>query len=178
MTRREATLSSTGIIAVAVVLVAGAAAQGQHVTASPTATQKVQLPEAQPLYGQLANGDWVMVHRGQMFFLGQGGVRSLCPDGDYTLKNGFRLPVLAAHIVPPWVKQGFNPQPEPPGKELRAVTAGGRPLVISGGRLFFAGDGGPQTRCPDGIYALAGGRSVRIIGGRIQNAAHLQGFAP
>jgi hypothetical protein len=178
MTRRKATLRSAVIIAVAVVLVTGVAARGQHLTASPTATQKVRSPEAQPLYGQLANGDWVMVHRDQMFFVGAGGVRSLCPDGDYRLKNGSRLPVLAAHIVPPWVKQGFNPQPEPPGKELRVVTAGGRPLVISGGRLFFAGDGGLRTRCPDGVYALAGGGSVRIIGGRIQDAARLQGFAP
>ena len=139
---------------------------------------KAPSPEAQPLYGQLANGDWVMVHHDQLFFVGSGGVRSLCLDGDYTLKNGAHLPVLATHIVPPWAKQGFNPQPEPPGRELRALTAEGRRLVISGGRLFFAGDGGPQTRCPDGIYALAGGGSVRITRGRIQNAAHLQGFAP
>ncbi len=173
------TLWSTSLMtAVALLLLLGTAALAQDVTASPTATQKLQLLDTRPLYGQLANGDWVMVYRDQLFFVGQHGVRSLCPDGGYPLKNGSRLPVLAAHIVPPWVKQGFNPQPEPPGKELRGLTADGRHLLISGGLLFLVGDGGPQVRCPDGVYALAGGRSVRIVDGKILDPAHLQGFAP
>ncbi len=169
---------STGLITAVALVLLTAAAQAQHVTASPTATQKLQLPDTRPLYGQLASGDWVMVHRGQLFFVGQGGVRSLCPDGEYPLKNGTRLPVLAAHIVPPWVKQGFNPQPEPPGKELLAMAADGRRLVLSGGQLYFEAGGGPRTRCPDGEYRLQGGGVVRVAGGKIQNLAKLQGFAP
>ncbi|TAM49216.1 MAG: hypothetical protein EPN53_08675 [Acidobacteria bacterium] len=83
-------------------------------------------------------------------------------------------------IVPPWIDRGFAPQPEPPKqvRELRARTADGRGLVTAGGRLFFVGDGGQRTLCPDGVYALAGGGSVRVAGGFIFDAANLQGFAP
>ncbi|MGD1147652.1 MAG: hypothetical protein ABR961_06875 [Thermoanaerobaculaceae bacterium] len=178
MTRRKAIAATSLITAVTLVLLTGAAAQAQQATPTPSATRFAALPDTKPLYGQLTNGDWVMVRGDQLFFVGPGGARSLCPDGEYPLKNGFRLPVLAAHIVPPWVKQGFNPQPEPPGKELRARTADGQHVVISGGQLYFEFGSGPRTRCPDGEYRLLGGGAVRVIGGNIQNPAKLQGFAP
>jgi len=174
----NANLRTAASCGAAVALLMGSAVLAQQVNPNPTRVAPPSVREAPPLYGQLANGDWVMVRADQLFFVGQGRVRSLCPDGTYPLRNGSRLPVLAAHIVPPWVKQGFNPQPEPPGKELRGVTAGGKPLIISGGQLFFAGDGGPRMLCPDGVYALGHGGSVRIVGGAIQNPAALQGFAP
>lgn len=166
-------LSAVGAAALA--LLAGGAALAQHPAALPTPHRALVVPA---LYGQLASDDWVMVRDDQLFFVGQRGVRSLCPDGEYRLKNGTRLPVRAAHIVPPWVKQGFNPQPEPPGRELYAMSARGRRLVTRDGRLFFVGSGGEQTRCRDGVYPLAGGFSVRVARGLIQEPGHLQGFAP
>ncbi|HVN77059.1 MAG TPA: hypothetical protein VMT19_12130 [Thermoanaerobaculaceae bacterium] len=154
-------------------------ALAQHATPTPTARAKSPFQAPPPLYGQLANGDPVMVYMNQLFYVGQRGVRSLCPDGVYDLKNGTRLPILAAHIVPPWVKQGFNPQPEPPGKELFALTENGQKLALSQGLLFFEGvGGGPRARCGDGTYALRGGASLRILGGQLQNPTQLQGFAP
>ncbi len=144
----------------------------QRVAARPTASP------ARPLYGQLADGVWVMVYENQLFYVGQHGVRSLCPDGRYDLKNGSRLPVLAAHIVPPWVKVGFNPQPEPPGRELFARGLNGGRLIVAEGVLLAEGLRGERSRCRDGVYTLRGGGSIRIVRGQIQDPAHLVGFAP
>ncbi len=155
------------------------AALAQLTAAQPTVGSRPAAFAERPLYGQLAGGVWVMVYRDQLFYVGQRGVRSLCPDGHYNLKNGSRLPVLAAHIVPPWVKVGFNPQPEPPGRELFARVDGGRRLVLSQGLLFLEDvHGGPRRQCGDGTYALQNGASVQIVRGVLQNAARLEGFAP
>ncbi len=165
-----ACLAATGFFA-------GGAAFAQHPERAQIVAARPTVTHTRPLYGQLADGNWVMAYRDQLFYVGQHGVRSLCPDGTYDLRNGSRLPVLAAHIVPPWVKQGFNPQPEPPGRELRALTSHDQRLVIAQGNLYFEGRGS-RTRCGSGTYALRGGGSVRVVGGQIQDPAHLVGFAP
>ena len=180
MTRHNNLGTTTNAIGLVLsALIAGGVALAQHPLQTPTPNVKRITVEERPLYGQLASGVWVMAFHEQLFFVGQKGVRSLCPDGHYDLKNGSHLGILAARIVPPWVKQGFNPQPEPPGKELFALTEKGQKLALSQGLLFFEGvGGGPRARCGDGAYSLRNGASVQIVRGVVQNAGHLEGFAP
>ncbi len=146
--------------------------------ARPTVGSRPAALAERPLYGQLAGGVWVMVYLDQLFYVGERGVRSLCPDGDYRLMNGSQLPVLAAHIVPPWVKVGFNPQPEPPGRELFARATNGSRLVIAGGVLLLESRSGTRSRCHDGVWALRGGGTIQVVGGQILNPAHVVGFRP
>ncbi len=179
MTRPHPVHATIAACLAVVAVLAGGAALAYPQNPVPEVAARPTASLSRPMYGQLADGVWVMVYGNQLFYVGQRGVRSLCPDGRYNLKNGSTLPVLAAHIVPPWVKVGFNPQPEPPGRELFARVDGGRRLVLSQGLLFLEDvHGGPRRQCGDGTYALQNGASVQIVRGVLQNAARLEGFAP
>ncbi len=160
-------------------LVLASVAPAQPPAPTPTTAARQPIPSPAPLYGQLESGAWVMTNRVQLFYVGERGVRSLCPDGDYRMKGGGTVKVKMERIVPPWVAHGFAPQPEPPkATALHGIAIDGRHLLISAGTLYHLREGGPQVRCPDGVYALRGGGSIEVLRGQILNAEHLQGFAP
>ena len=135
-------------------------------------------------YGTLANGNPVMVLGDRLFYVGQQGVRSLCPDGIFRLKSGGTLTVRRGKIVspeditPPWVIKGLNPQPEPPIPELFGTLIDGREVVTSRGKLYFLRTGGRRVVCPNGEYSVRGGNGLEVRAGMIVNPAQLGGLAP
>lgn len=176
-TNLRRTTIATSLAVPALVLASVALARPPAPT--PTIVARQPMLSSAPLYGQLESGAWVMTNRVQLFYVGERGIRSICPDGDYRMKGGGTVKVKMERIVPPWVAHGFAPQPEPPkATPLHGIAIDGRRLLISAGTLYHVRDGGPQVRCPDGVYALRGGGSVEVLRGQILNAEHLQGFAP
>ena len=141
-------------------------------------------PSERGTYGTLANGNPVMVLGDRLFFVGQQGVRSLCPDGIFRLKSGETLTVRRGKIVtpeditPPWVVKGLNPQPEPPIPELFGIVIDGREVVTARGKLLLLRMRGRRVVCPDGTYSLRGGGPVQVRAGMIVNPDRLAGLAP
>jgi len=171
------------VIGVSLVVLAGAAAGAAEAGAPEIRTLVIATPE-RGAYGTLANGNPVMVLGDRLFYVGQQGVRSLCPDGIFRLKSGETLTVRRGKIVtpeditPPWVVKGLNPQPEPPIPELFGIVIDGREVVTARGKLLLLRMRGRRVVCPDGTYSLRGGGPVQVRAGMIVNPDRLAGLAP
>ena len=171
-------------VPVVVLVILIGAAWAMAASEAPEARATLMATPAPGEYGVLATGAPVMVRDGQLLFVGQGGVRSLCPDGSYPMRSGQTLTVRRGKIItpeditPPWVVKGLNPQPEPPLPVLGGTLIDGREVVTAGGKLLFLRTRGRRVACPDGEYALRGGGPLKVRGGVIVEPGRLAGLTP
>jgi hypothetical protein len=124
----------------------------------------------------LADGTQALAFGGRLYLPGPTGVLAVAGDGNYALKHGGRITVKNGKLdVPPWVRKGFDPQPEPPGFALRGALLDGRRIEIVGGKPFLL-VGTERRACPDGTYRLAGGANARVVGGQRTGLSSLAGL--
>jgi hypothetical protein len=129
------------------------------------------------LYGQLADGRWVAVTRGSLYWTGEAGLLALCADGTYHTMAGDILHVRAHKVVLPGEIRAFNPQPEPPARQLLGTLADGRRLMVNGQGAFLLVEGKPVPP-PDGTFELRGGGSLTILHGQPTSKLLPKGFTP
>ena len=123
----------------------------------------------------LANGTPVVILGDQLYLADPQGVLTRAGNGDFELRSGGILKVRRSLLMlPPGGLRGFNPQPEPPGREVLLQGARGESLALTGDRLYFVEPRG-RRQCPDGTYPLAGGGRAVVRGGVLQSISSLAG---
>ncbi len=124
----------------------------------------------------LADGRRGVIHDGTLYLPDHAGLLKVAPDGRYALEGGGEVTVRARkRLLSPRFEKEFDPQPEPPGLELRGVLADGRKVTLVRNQLLLREEGG--RRCPDGAYRLQGGARLHVVGGQVTSLSSLEGLA-